>query len=91
MSYVGGVYLAAFLNISLQQARLLLSGSWGWNRNGMGFALIDTMFLSAKDVNVSKIPMGFFPILFCPLFCYEACHMSTLSLSLWVEQVTLAM
>lgn len=26
----------------------------------MGFALIDTMFLSAKDVNVSKIPMGFF-------------------------------
>jgi len=57
----------------------------------MGFALIDTMFLSAKDVNVSKIPMGFFPILFCPLFCYEACHMSTLSLSLWVEQVTLAM
>lgn len=34
----------------------------------MGFALIDTMFLSAKDVNVSKIPMGFFSYSFLPPF-----------------------
>lgn len=36
----------------------------------MGFALIDTMFLSAKDVNVSKIPMGFFFFFFFFLFFF---------------------